>query len=385
MSEPVWILGGLRSFIGVKNGIYCRIPAEILGAEVLKELKKRLALNDTDIDLIIGGNAVAGGGNITRLAALEAGICRQVPAMTIDLQCASALTAVSTAAARIRSGMADLVIAGGLESVSTQPLLSFNPNHPLYESGTYTTSRFSTGKRDEQAMIRGAERTALTAHISKTDMDPWIRKSHNRAAVAKRQGLLSDVQLSIAGSNRDEGVREHMSQRLLDRLPYLLPDGQSITAGNACLMNDGAAFVALCSDRWLRTHNRSAAFCFCCDVLCGGDPDQSPRCAPLAIHRLLEQNSLNYRQIDAFEVNEAFAVIDVLFAREFPGMEDCYNIFGGALAYGHPYGASGAILLLHLMEALKLRRGRFGICCAAAAGGIGDAFLIERVFDQTNF
>ncbi len=378
MLEHVHILGGLRSFIGVKDGMYRHVPAETLGAAVLKECKTRYELDDEEIDLIIGGNAVAGGGNVTRLAALEAGICEQVPALTMDLQCASALEAITAAAARIESGLADLVIAGGLESSSTQPLRSWNPNHPLCEPGTYTVARFIPGHQGEQVMLEGAELAALETGVTAADMDPWVLRSHNRAANARRQGILADRQVSVAGSTQDENIRERISQKLLDRLPFLLPDGQRITAGNACLMHDGAAFVILCSERWLLAHGRTSPCRFCLGTTVGGDPLQSPRTAPLAVRSLLKQAGLSSQQIDAFEINEAFAVIDVLFAREFPGTRDRYNIFGGALAYGHPYGASGAILLLHLMKALELRQGRYGLCGIAAAGGIGSAILIER-------
>lgn len=127
--DNVWILGGLRSFVGVKDGMYRKISAEILGAQVLKEIKNRFALKDNEIDYIIGGNAVAGGGNITRLAALTAGLSEEIPAVTLDLQCGSSLESIATAAAKIESGLADLVIAGGFESSSTQPFRMWNPNH----------------------------------------------------------------------------------------------------------------------------------------------------------------------------------------------------------------------------------------------------------------
>ena len=127
--DNVWILGGLRSFVGVKDGMYRKISAEILGAQVLKEIKNRFALKDNEIDYIIGGNAVAGGGNITRLAALTAGLSEEIPAVTLDLQCGSSLESIATAAAKIESGLADLVIAGGFESLL----------HSLFVCGILTT------------------------------------------------------------------------------------------------------------------------------------------------------------------------------------------------------------------------------------------------------
>ncbi|MCD8084101.1 MAG: acetyl-CoA C-acyltransferase [Clostridiales bacterium] len=379
MLEQVWILGGLRSFIGVKDGIYRHVPAEMLGARILTEVIARYELPEDEIDLILGGNAVGGGGNITRLALLEAGIAPCVPALTLDLQCASALEAITAAAARIESGMADLVIAGGLESASTQPLRAWNQNHPLFEPSSFTVARFIPGRQGEQVMLEGAERAALEHEVTREEMDPWVLRSHRLAARARKEGSLADVCVSVAGSTQDEGIREHISQRLLDRLPFLLPNGSRITAGNACLMHDGAAFVILCSTRWLKRHGRTANVRLRLGDTVGGDPLQSPCAAPLAARRLLKKAGLSYSQIDAFEINEAFAVIDVLFARAFPGIEDRYNIFGSALAYGHPYGVSGAMILLHLMKALEEKDGRYGLCGVAAAGGVGSAILAERI------
>ena len=142
----VYILGGLRSYIGVKDGMYRHIPAEKLGAEVLREVVSRFELPTDAIDYIIGGNAVGGGGNITRLAALSAGFPERIPAVTLDLQCGSALEAISAAAAKIESGMADLVIAGGMESSSVQPYRMMSPNHPEYDGGKVCSANWVPGK-----------------------------------------------------------------------------------------------------------------------------------------------------------------------------------------------------------------------------------------------
>ena len=170
-----------------------------------------------------------------------------------------------------------------------------------------------------------------------------------------------------------------MSQRLLDRLPYILPGGKVITAANACLMHDGAAFVVLCSEKYRKVHKLSPQAAFRFGTSIGSDPFMSPKTAVLAIRKLFKQTGLSIDEIDSLEVNEAFAVIDVLLEREFPGIRDRLNPLGGALAYGHPYGASGAIILLHLLKNLQVNKGRFGICGVAAAGGIGTSLLVERV------
>lgn len=321
-----------------------------------------------------------GGGNITRLAALSAGFPERIPAVTLDLQCGSALEAISAAAAKIESGMADLVIAGGMESSSVQPYRMMSPNHPEYDGGkVYTVAQFVPGKRGEQVMLEGAEETAIRENVSKEEMDTWVLRSHKRAAQARKEGILEDITVSIDGSSRDEGIRPTMSQRLIDRLPYLLPNGTKITAANACLMHDGAAFVVLCSERFLREQGRKAECRFRFGTAIGDDPMMSPKSAVSAAKAILAKTGHSYQEIDAFEVNEAFAVIDVLFERAFPGIEDRYNIWGGALAYGHPYGVSGAMILLHLMKALEYKNGHLGMCCVAAAGGIGSSILVEKV------
>lgn len=383
--ENVWILGGLRSFIGVKNRMYKNVPAEILGAEVLKSVIKKYQINDRDIDFIIGGNAVGGGGNMTRLAALTAGIDVSVPAVTLDLQCGSALEAITEAAAKIESGLANLVLAGGMESSSTQPYRMWNPNHPMYREGeTYTVAQFVPGHQGEQVMLEGAELTAAAEHVDKAELDPWILKSHHRAAEAAREGILADIQVSVAGSTKDEGIRPSMSQKFIDRLPFLLPGGKVLTAANSCLMHDGAAFVVLCSEEYGKSHGLTPKAVFRLGTAAGGDPMMSPKTAVLATEKLLKKAGLDYHEIDTFEVNEAFAVIDALFMRAFPGTEEKYNMFGGALAYGHPYGVSGAMILLHALKALEKNNGRYGVCAVAAAGGVGSAILVERVEEVRN-
>lgn len=378
--EKVWILGGMRSFIGVKDRMYRNVPAEVLGAEVLRAVIEKYQLAECDIDFIIGGNAVGGGGNMTRLAALTAGLEQEIPAVSLDLQCGSALEAVTQAAAKIESGLADLVLAGGMESSSTQPLRMWNPNHPNYEKDkVWTVAQFIPGQQGEQVMLEGAERIAISEHVTKEEQDFWVMESHHRAARTVQKGLLSDIQVSVAGSRKDEGIRASMSQKLMDRLPHLLPGGCVIHAANACLMHDGAAFVALCSEEYGKRHNLTPAAALRFGTAVGGDPLMSPKTAVLAVEKLLKKTGLTYGQIDAFEVNEAFAVIDVLFERAFPGTRERYNRFGGALAYGHPYGASGALLLLHLLKSLESCSGQYGICSVAAAGGIGSAILVERI------
>jgi acetyl-CoA C-acetyltransferase len=171
-----------------------------------------------------------------------------------------------------------------------------------------------------------------------------------------------------------------MSQRLLDRLPKLLGGDSLLTAGNSCLINDGAAFVVLVSESWLKEHPEftpKAEILGTCTA--GGSPVESPRGAMLTADKLLARQRLSYEDVDAIEFNEAFAVIDVLFQRQHPDLIDRYNMLGGALAYGHPYGASGGIIMIHLLKALEIVGGDLGLMSVAGAGGMGQSILVRRL------
>jgi acetyl-CoA C-acetyltransferase len=373
-----YILGGLRSYVGVVNGMYRHIPAELLGAAVLKQVIEKYQVQQPDY--IIGGNGVGAGGNITRLMALEAGVDEAVPAFTVDVQCGSGLESIAVAAAKINSGEADVIIAGGFESSSTQPRRGYNPNNPAYMGDSwYSVAKFMPGIHRETVMLEGAELAAKREGITKAEMDDWVLRSHKLATQAREQELLQGIIVPVYGATKDEGIRPRMSQRLLDRLPKVLEGGEFITAANSCLINDGAAFVVLCSSKYLAEHGLKAQARVIASAACGGDPLVSPRTAITVLQKLLAKNGLSEQDIDDFELNEAFAVIDVLFARTFAQSVDKYNIFGGALAYGHPYGASGGIITLHLLEALRQKGGRLGAASVAAAGGVGTALLIERI------
>ena len=375
--DKVYILGGLRSFVGVVNGMYRHIPAEKLGAAVLRQVLEQYPVQP---DYLIAGNGVGAGGNIARLMALEAGVPEQVPSFTLDVQCGSGLESIAVAAAKIASGEADCVVAGGFESSSTQPRRGYNANHPDYSGDTwYSVAKFMPGIHRETVMLEGAELACQREGVNKAELDEWVLRSHRLAAAAQAAGSLTNIIAPCFGATKDEGIRPRMSQRLLDRLPKVLPEGEFITAANSCLINDGAAFLVLCSEGYLKEHGLTPQAKVLGSVACGGDPLVSPRTAVTALEKLLRKHNLTEAQIDDFEINEAFAVIDVLFARAFPASVNKYNAFGGALAYGHPYGASGAIITLHLLEAMKRCRGRLGCASVAAAGGIGTALLLERV------
>lgn len=467
--DKVYLLGGRRSYIGVENGIYRNVSAEELGAFVIKKVMDSYDISPEDIDLVAVGNAIGAGGNIGRLASLMAGVPEKTPVVTVDSQCGSGLAAIMQAAMQIELGMADVAIAGGFESSSTSPVRSINKRHADYTvdgDNVFKVAKFKPGAYDELAMFKGAEKCAATFGMDRHELDMYAIRSHRRAVQSRENGELDDI---LAGSfyeydrsrrtveddkpgkcanteaeqhknrtltrkehpEKDEGIRDRISEKLLTRLPALVPGGSYITAGNVCLTNDGAAFVLLCSERFLKKYKENKKYIKDMNeiihpfkivdiVSVGASPDMSPVSIVPAIDKLLSRNNLKASDILAWEYNEAFAVIDKLMESYVNKDFSNANVFGGALAYGHPYGASGGIITLHLMKAMEklmaeeaevsannsvdneagynnvdnkdwnivvkgedvsetdVSETRYGVCAVAAAGGIGTAMLVSR-------
>ncbi len=379
--SDVYLLGGFRSHIGVRYGIFKSVRPEILGARVLQEVWQRFCQGEA-ADLLLCGNAVGPGGNIGRLTALTAGLPISTPAVTVDLQCASGLTAIDLAAAKIASGACDLVIAGGTESASLAPHRIYHENDERSQKRNpeFTAAQFIPEEWGDDAMLLGAERAAKKAGITREDADKAALLSHRLALAAKEKGKLDALVLPLFGSTKDEALRPRMSERLLARAPRVTDfEGGILTAANACTMNDGAAFVALASGDWVKAHGVKPWAKVLATHLVGGDPWCPPLTADLAAGELLQKQGLTYQDVDAFEYNEAFAVISAHFRKTHEDVADRLNGWGGALAYGHPYGASGAEIMLHLMARLADSGGRLGVAAIPAAGGVGQAILIENV------
>ena len=373
--EKVYLIGGLRSHIGLTGGLFKTVPAEELAAAVLQKIMAKYPFV-LQADGLLCGNAVGTGGNITRLAALKAGLPATVPALTIDMQCASAAASIELAMTKIGSGMADILIAGGFESTSMQ-----------------------------------AERTCQKHGFSREELDAFAVRSHQLAKKAREENRLNEIVVSVFGSEGDEGIRDRMSPKLAARMPKLfteeevkellagdsaslpikenvdkqnvlqeqkIPVTPLLTAANACLMNDGAAFVVLASRQAVEQYGLRPEAELLAGFDWGVDPRYSPEGAIETGAHLLQRCDLQPEQIDVFEYNEAFAVISALFARKYPELTARYCPWGGALAYGHPYGASGAILLLHLWQELKQTEGKLGLLSIAGAGGLGTALLVKK-------
>ncbi len=372
------IAGGLRTPIAHRGGALSRILPEDLGAFVIRALLKRYKIAGREVCGVLAGNAVGTGGNLARLMALKAGLPEEVPAVTIDVQCASAAAALSIAAAKIASGQGDCYLVGGMESASLQPLRIYaehDPRRALVPDGAYRTAQFAPGDVSGDAMLRGAERVMEAEQVSRAELDAFVLRSHRLAGKARR--LLADAIVPVGDCRQDSGVRPQITQRLLDRLPPHFGPGTLLNAGNACAVHDGAAFLLMASDAFLQRHGLPPEARVVDACALGGNPAESPRGAMRTADFLLKRRGLCYEDLSAIEFNEAFAVIDVLFDRAHHGCLDRYNRLGGALAYGHPYGATGAILAIHLLRSLQTAGGGLGILSIAGAGGMGEAVLLH--------
>lgn len=380
MENEVYITGGLRSFIGLKDKSYKNIPAEELGAAVLKSLNEKYLKSGVNPELVIAGNCVACNGNIARLALLKAGMTSKISGITIDAQCASGLESIITGFARIKSALNSVVVAGGTESASTQAQRSWNKNHPNYDSNkdnSYKSAQFVPNFINDDSMIYGADETCFVNNISIKEMIPFVLESHRRAAEAASRGLLDKITLKVFDLEKDESIRPSINENIIQRLPPLR-NGGIINAATSCLMHDGAAFVTLCTKENAEKlkANDDSFFRIVDAVTVGADGKRSPEGFILAIDTILNKTGLSEKDIDRIDYNEAFACIDVLYSHKYSKPSNC---FGGALAYGHPFGATGAMLLLHLMTAMELNQEKLGIVAVPAAGGIASAILVERI------
>ncbi|MCC5467295.1 thiolase family protein [Pelosinus baikalensis] len=382
--NPVYMIGGLRTPIGKTDGFLKDLLPEQLASIILNEVIHKYSLSPNDIDQVILGNAVGPGGNIARVSVLAAGWPYSIPAITVDTQCGSGLSAINLAVSQIQSGQTELLLAGGVESTSLAPRRQFNPADPRFqgEQVYYERAPFSTPAVGDPEVGDAAEYLAEYLSISREDMDALALESHRRASMTKEQDVFKDIITPIQTAGKvihsDECIRSRMSLKLLERMQPVFKAEGKITAGNTCLKHDGAALILLASSNAVNKYNLKPQAMITGTASCGCDPNLFPLGPVDSIQKLLRQNKLQVKDIDALEINEAFAVKILACCRQLNFSLDKTNMLGGALAYGHPYGASGAIILLHLLKALQQVDGQRGIAAIGAVGGMGIATLIER-------
>jgi acetyl-CoA acetyltransferase family protein len=383
--REVVIVEGVRTPVGRRNGVLKDIRPDDLAALTLKELVNRAGIDPAIVeDVILGCVTQAGeqAGDIARVAALIAGFPIEVPGTTIDRQCGSSQQAVHFAAQAILAGDMDVVIAGGVESMSRVPMGS------NYQGAA---EPFSPKLREKYEMIHqglSAERIAKNYGLTREDLDQFSLESHQKALKAQAEGYFDreifpiEVTLSdgtTAVIKEDSGPRKGTSMEALAGLkPSFLPEGL-IHAGNSSQISDGAAAVLLMSREKAEELGLKPRFRVHTRVVVGSDPTLMLTGPIPATQKALKKAGLSIDDIDVFEVNEAFAPVTLAWLKDTGADPAKLNPNGGAIALGHPLGGSGARLMVTMMHELERTGGRYGLQTMCEGHGMANATIIERL------
>lgn len=372
-AAPV-IVAAARTPIGTAGHALNDLTVDQLAAPVLASLLLRAGLDAADVDEVLLGNCMGPGGNVARVSALAAGLPSSVPALTVDRQCASGLAAIDLGARLVRTG-AGVVLAGGAESASTAPWRSWPPEVGG-EPVRYERAPFAPAD-DDLDMGLANDLLAAEAGVTRERQDAYAARSHRLAVAARDDGLLDDEVVPVAGIKRDERPRAGLTPQRLSRLPAAFRRGGTVTAGNACGVSDGAAAVAVVS---ANVHERLGipGLSILSSATTGVAPSLPGRGLVPAVRLALQRAGTSLDRLDAIELNEAFAG-QVLACCDELGLDpDRVCTHGGALALGHPWGASGAVLVVRLFSQLLARGpGAVGLAAIAAGGGQGVAMVVQ--------
>ncbi|HBV87582.1 MAG TPA: acetyl-CoA C-acyltransferase [Desulfosporosinus sp.] len=388
MNEAV-IVSAVRTPIGRAGGTLGRISPEIYGAEVIKEVIKRIDLDPNEIEDVFFGNCLNAGGNIGRLSALQAGLPVDISAVTIDRQCGSGLNAVNLAAQAVMAGMGDVFIAGGTESCSLKPYIMehmdfFSKTGPVFRKGF----QLSTNEIGNPPMGVTAENLAEKYQISRLEQDEFSLNSQQKMGKAMEAGFFKDqiVPLTIPlGKGKtmvfdtDEHPRPQTTLEGLGKLSPVFKAGGTVTAGNSSGLNDAAAAVVVMSAERAKSLGLKPLAKIRTFAYAGVDPNIMGIGPVPATKKALAKAGLTLDDIDLIELNEAFAAQVLAVDRELHFNWDKVNVNGGAIAHGHPIAATGAILTAKLVHEMNRRDVQLGMITACIGGGQGIATIFERV------
>ena len=398
--REAWIVEAVRTPVGRYGGALAGVRPDDLAATVLEAVVARSGIDAAIIDDVILGCANQAGEdnrNVARMALLLAGFPVEVAGQTVNRLCGSGLQAVASAAQAIAVGDADVIVAGGVESMSRAPLVTLKPetgfergNHELVD--TTIGWRFVNPKLDAKyptiSLGETAERVASTWKVSREEQDAFALESQRRAAAAAKSGVHAEEIVPVRIPQRkgdpivvdkDEHPRPETDAASLAKLRPAFTEGGSVTAGNASGINDGAAALLVMEAGRARALGLKPLSRIVATSVAGVDPSVMGIGPIPAITKLLTRTGLSAKQIDRVELNEAFASQAVACIRELGLKPATTNIHGGAIALGHPLGASGARMLVTLTRELRRSGGRYGVASMCVGVGQGIAMLVERV------
>jgi acetyl-CoA C-acetyltransferase len=390
--EDIFIVGATRTAIGKFGGTLAKTPASELGAIVIKDVLKRSSVAPDQVSEVIMGQVLTAGigQNGARQAAMKAGIPYMVPAMTINKVCGSGLQAAMLGAQAIANGDSDIVVAGGQESMSLSP-------HAMM--GSRDGYRMGDAKLVDTMIVDGlwdvynqyhmgvtAENVAKEYAVTREEQDEFAVKSQNKAEAAQKAGRFADEIVTVEIASRkgpvlfkdDEYIRPGATLEAMKSLKPAFDKNGSVTAGNASGINDGAAAVVLASSRKVKELNLKPLAKIRAFASAGVDPKYMGMGPVPASKRCLVRAGWEPKDLELMEINEAFAAQAIAVNRQMGWDTSKVNVNGGAIALGHPIGASGARVLVTLLHEMQKRGARKGLASLCIGGGMGVAMAVER-------
>jgi 3-oxoadipyl-CoA thiolase len=398
MPEAV-IVDAVRTPVGRYAGVLSTVRPDDLAARVIEAAVERTGLPVDEVDDVVFGCTNAAGEdnrNVARMALLLAGLPVEIPGVTVNRLCASGLEAVTQAARAVRCGDADLMLAGGVESMSRSPFVMLKPerSQPRGDMALVDTTigwRFVNPRMEElygtDSMGETAENVAERYGVSREDQDEFALASHRRAVEATEAGRFDDEIVTVevpqpkgppVSVHSDEGPRPDTDlERLAKLRPVFRPDGGTVTAGNSSQINDGASCVVVCSEERASSLGLDPLARVVSTGVAGVDPAYMGVGPVPASAKALQRAGLSIDDIDLVELNEAFAAQVLACARELEIPHEKLNVNGGAIALGHPLGSSGSRLVTTLVHELRRRGGRYGLATMCIGVGQGMAMVLE--------
>lgn len=378
--QPV-IIAARRSPVCRTNGALRGLRAPSLLAPVLRQLVLDSGASPSAVTDVVIGNAVGGGGNVARFALLEAGMPVEVPGLTVDRQCGSGLDAIVLAAGLVASGGNSLYLAGGVESTSTAPLRAYPDDDGVPEF--FARARFVPAHFGDPDMGVAAENVAREFGVARERQDAFALESHRRALAAAAAGCFESeiVPLDAPGGTvaTDDGPRRALSPAVMARFPAAFVEGGTVTAGNSCFDADAASAVVITSVQRARELGAADGLLVLGTATSGVEPQLLGVGAAVAARKVLAAAGVGPARLGLVEFNEAFAS-QTLASLDLLGIDPgVVNLDGGALAFGHAYAASGAVLVTRLLAQARAvdRPGLLGLAMISIAGGMGTATLLQ--------
>ncbi len=392
MKSEIWLAGAARTPIGGFSGSLAEVPAPALGSIAIKEAMRRAGVTNEQVDEVIMGNVVGAGlgQNVARQAAIGAGLLPSVGATTINKVCGSGMKSVMLAAQAIQCGDAKTIVAGGTENMSGAPyLLTKARTGYRLGNGELIDAVIRDGLWDvynNLHMGTFGDRCAAKENITRQEQDDFAVASYKRAIAAQKDGAFAAeiVEVEIKGRKGSTFVKEDEGPARLDEAklralkPAFDPTG-SITAGNASSINDGAAAIVVISPEQAKTLGVKPQGRILGYATFSRQPEWFTLAPVCAIEQLMKSLNLTVSDIDLFEVNEAFAVVTLAAMKQLSIPHEKMNVNGGAVALGHPIGASGTRILVTMLGAMQKRQAKIGLASLCIGGGEAVAMAVERM------